>query len=141
MLCKLAGVALILTLASPAFAQEPTPIDITILTCVGPGFVPDGDPFEILDDLDPRYCTRACKAAEKGCKAVSKAVDRCGVNFLKASAKVGVEICRGWGFTAQECRGIRDEFKADIDWWKAQGKFEQGECTRDTQTFCLSRCQ
>jgi hypothetical protein len=141
MLFRFAAVALVLALASPAFAQEPTPIDITILTCVGPGFVPDGDPFEVLDGLDPKFCVRACKAAERGCKLVAKAIDKCGVNFLKSSAKVGVQVCRGWGFSARECRGVKDEAKADIDWWKAQGKIEQAACKSETETFCLSRCQ
>jgi len=141
MLLKIAGVALVLALASPAFAQEPTPIDVAILTCVGPGFIPDGDPFEILDDLDPRYCTRACKAAAQGCKAVVRAIDRCGVGFLKSSAKVSIEICRGWGYTAQECRGINAEAKGDIDWWRAQGRIEQDACDSDAQILCFSRCQ
>jgi hypothetical protein len=141
MLFRLAGIALVLTFALPALAQEPTPIDIAILSCVGPGFIPDGDPFAVLDDLDPRYCKRACKAAEQGCKLVAKAIDKCGASFLKASAKVGVQVCRGWGFSARECRGIKDEAKGDINWWKAQGKIEQSACASETQIFCLSRCQ
>jgi hypothetical protein len=141
MTLKIAIVALLMALVSPAFAQEPTPIDIAILTCVGTGFIPDGDPFEVLESLPGKNCVRACKAAARGCKAVVRAVDKCGVGFLKSSERVGVEICRGWGYTTQECRVIRDEFKADINWWKVQGKIERAACDSDMQTFCLSRCQ
>jgi hypothetical protein len=50
MLMKAATAALALALVTPAFAQEPTPIDLAILTCIGPGFTPEGDPFEVLDN-------------------------------------------------------------------------------------------
>ena len=141
MLLKTAAAALALALVAPAFAQEPTPIDIAILTCIGPGYTPDGDPFEVLDTLDERSCARVCKASARGCKAVVKAIDKCGVSFLKASGKVGIQMCRGWGYTAAECRGIHAEAKADIDWWKAQGRIERDECDREAETLCLSRCQ
>lgn len=141
MLLNAAAAALVLTLVTPAFAQEPTPIDVAILTCVGPGYTPDGDPFEVLDAFDERSCTRVCKASAVGCKAVVKAIDKCGVSFLKASAKVSIEVCRGWGYTAAECRGINAEAKADIDWWKAQGRIERDECDSEAATWCLSRCQ
>jgi hypothetical protein len=141
MMPRLAGIALILFLVSPAYAQEPTPLDIAVLTCVGPGFIPDGDPFEVLAGLPMRNCQRACKAAAQGCKAVSRAIDKCGVSFLGASAKTGMEVCRGHGGMMQECRGVRTSIKPDIDWWKAEGKREREECDADMQTFCLSRCQ
>jgi hypothetical protein len=141
MLLKAAGIAFVLALALPVFAQEPTPIDLAILTCVGPGFVPDGDPYEILDTLDQRSCRRVCKASVKGCKAVVKAIDKCGVSFLRASAKTGTLICRGWGYTASECRGINDEAKVDVDWWKAQGRIERDDCDREADSDCFSRCQ
>ena len=141
MLLKAAVAALVLAFVTPASSQEPTPLDAAILACVGPGFIPDGDPFEVLDALDQRYCTRVCKASARSCKAVAKAIDRCGVSFLKASAKVGIEICRGLGYTAQECRGINAEANADIDWWKAQGRIERDECDSEAETLCLSRCQ
>ena len=140
MMARLLTITALLLFISPAHAQEPTPIGIAILTCVGPGYLPPGDPFEVLDTLDERYCARVCKAAVKGCKDVVKAVDKCGVNFLKSSAKVGVEICRGWGFTSSDCRIIKDEFKADIDWWKAEGKIEQAVCDADARARCFSRC-
>jgi hypothetical protein len=78
-----------------------------------------------------------------GCKAVVKAIDKCRVSFLKTSEKVGIQICRGWGYTAAECRGIHAEAeaKADIDWWKAQGRIERDECDREAETLCLTRCQ
>jgi len=140
MLLRAAAAVLVLTLVAPVSAQEPTPLDVAILTCVGPGFIPDGDPFEVLDSLDERYCKRVCKAATMGCKAVVKAIDKCGVAFLKSSAKISIEVCRGWGYTAQECRGINAEAKADIDWWKAQGRIERDECDREEETLCLGRC-
>jgi hypothetical protein len=132
---------LALLLPLTAHAQEPTPLDIATLTCVGPGFIPDGDPFEALTDLPMRNCQRACKAAAQGCKAVSKAIDKCGVSLLKASAKTGNEICRGHGGMMRECRGVQISIKPDIDWWKAEGKREREECDADMQTFCMSRCQ
>jgi hypothetical protein len=142
MTLKFAVVALLLALVSPvAFAQEPTPLDITILMCIAPGFIPDGDPFEVIAGLPERNCVRACKAAARGCKNVVRTIDRCGVSFLKASAKIGVEICRGWGYTSRECRVIKDEIKPDIDWWKAEGKLEKAACDADMKAFCLSRCQ
>jgi hypothetical protein len=141
MLLKTAVAALALAFVTPAFAQEPTPIDIAVLTCIGPGYTPEGDPFEVLDTLDERSCKRVCKASAMGCKAVVKAIDKCGVSFLKTSAKVGIQICRGWGYTAAECRGIHAEAKADIDWWKAQGRNERDECDREAETLCLNRCQ
>lgn len=121
---KIASIALLLMLASPATAQEPTPIDVAILTCVGPGYVSEGDPFEILDTLPEKYCLRACKAVAQGCKLVVRAIDKCGTNFLKASAKIDMEICRGWGYSARECRVIRDWAKEDVAWWKEQGRIE-----------------
>jgi len=78
MLLKAAAAALVLAFATPAFAQEPTPIDVATLTCVGPGYTPDGDPFEVLDTLDERSCTKVCKTSAVGCKAVAKAIDKCG---------------------------------------------------------------
>jgi hypothetical protein len=141
MLMKAATAALALALVTPAFAQEPTPIDLAILTCVGPGFIPEGDPFEVLDTLDERFCKRVCRVSAMGCKAVAKAIDKCGVSFLKTSEKVGIQICRGWGNTAAECRGIHAEAKADIDWWRAQGRIERDACDREAETLCLSRCE
>jgi hypothetical protein len=141
MLMKAATATLALAFVTPAFAQEPTPIDVAILTCIGPGYTPEGDPFEVLDSLGERSCKRVCKASAMGCKAVVKAIDKCGVSFLKTSEKVGIQICRGWGYTAAECRGIHAEAKADIDWWKAQGRIERDECDREAETLCLSRCQ
>jgi hypothetical protein len=141
MLFKFATAALTLALVTPAFAQEPNPIDIAILTCIGPGYTPEGDPFEVLDSLGERSCKRVCKASAMGCKAVVKAIDKCGVSFLKTSERVGIQICRGWGYTAAECRGIHAEAKADIDWWKAQGRIERDECDREVETLCMSRCQ
>jgi len=141
MLLKAAAAALSLALVMPVFAQEPDPLDVAILTCVGPGYTPDGDPLEVLDTLDKKSCTRVCKASAAGCRAVIKAIDKCGVSFLKSSAKIAGEICRGWGYTAAECRGIHAEAKADIDWWRAQGRIEQDECDRESESRCLSRCQ
>lgn len=140
MMLRLAACALLLILPSAVHAQEPTTLEIAALVCVGPGFIPDGDPFDILDDLPEKYCVKACKAARKGCRGVVKAIDKCGVRFLKSSAKSAIAICRGWGYTKQECRPIKDEAKLDIGWWREQGKIERGVCDSDTQTFCLSRC-
>ncbi|MBW2494830.1 MAG: hypothetical protein JRE43_08760 [Deltaproteobacteria bacterium] len=138
---KTAAALLALALVAPAFAQEPSPLEVAALTCIGPGYIPDGDPFEILDSLDERSCTKACKASAAGCRAVVKAIDQCGVNFLKASAKIGIHVCRGSGYTAAQCRGINDEVRADIDWWKAQGRIERAACDSDAETLCLSRCR
>jgi hypothetical protein len=55
--------------------------------------------------------------------------------------KTSIEICRGLGGTAQECRGIKDIAKPDIDWWRTAGKHERADCDADMQTLCLSRCQ
>jgi hypothetical protein len=115
-------------------------LDVTFLTCVGPGYIPDGDPYEVIAGLPEKNCIRACKFAAQGCKAVVKSIDRCGVSFLKAAAKTGMEICRGSGGTSQECRVIRDIVKPDIDWWKAAGKFEQAECVAEMEANCLPRC-
>jgi hypothetical protein len=72
---------------------------------------------------------------------VVRTIDRCGVRFLGAAAKTGIEICRGLGGTSQECRVIKDIAKPDIDWWRAAGKQERADCDADMQTLCLSRCQ
>jgi hypothetical protein len=140
MMSRFAGVALILFLASTAYAQEPTPLEITYQVCIAPGFIPDGDPYELLASLPEKNCIRACKAAAKGCRDVVKTIDKCGVSFLKAAAKTGTEICRGLGGTTRECRGVRDIIKPDIDWWKAQGKIEKEFCNIERDTMCLSRC-
>jgi hypothetical protein len=100
MMLRLTACALLLLLPSAVHAQEPTPLDITILNCIAPGFIPTGDPFAVIASLPAKNCVRACKAAARGCKDVVRTIDRCGTSFLKASAKVGVEICRGWGYTA-----------------------------------------
>jgi hypothetical protein len=141
MMPRLAGIAVILFLASPAFAQEPTPLDIAVLTCIAPGFIPDGDPFDLIASLPEKYCIRACRASAKGCKDLVKTIDRCGVSFLKAAVKTSIEICRGLGGTAPQCGAIRGIAKPDIDWWRAQGKLEKAACDADMQALCSSRCQ
>ncbi len=140
MMPRLAGVALILCFASPAYAQELTPLDIAFQVCIAPGFIPDGDPYELVASLPENYCIKACKAAAKGCKAVVKTIDKCGVSFLKASVKTGTAICQGLGGTSRECRAVKDIIAPDIDWWKAQGKIEQAFCDVERDALCLSRC-
>jgi len=141
MMPRLARIALILFLALPAYAQEPTPLEVAVLTCIAPGFIPDGDPFELIASLPERNCKRACKHAAKGCRDVVRTIDRCGVSFLKATVKTSIEICRGLGGTSRQCRVIKDIIKPDIDWWRAAGKQEKADCDADMQTYCLSRCQ
>jgi hypothetical protein len=141
MMPRIAGIALILFLASPAYAQQPTPLDIAVLTCIAPGFMPDSDPFDLFASLPEKHCIRACRASAKGCKDQVKTIDRCGVSFLRAAVKTSIEICRGFGGTSRECRAIRGIAKPDIDWWRAEGKLEKAACDTDVQTSCLSRCQ
>ena len=134
-------VALVLGSVTAAFADEPTLLDRTILTCVGPEFNPGLDLNGMIAGLSGEACVRACRTAERGCKAVVRAVDKCGVSFLRAAAKTRIEVCRGLGGTSQECRGFRDTVRPDIAWWKAAGKVERADCEADTQTLCLSRCE
>jgi hypothetical protein len=141
MMPRLAGIALILFLVSPAYAQQPTPLEIAVMTCIAPGFIPDSDPFDLFASLPEKHCIRACRASAKGCKDLVKTIDRCGVSFLKAAVKTSIEICRGLGGTLRECRAIRDIAKPDIDWWRVEGKLEKAACDTDVQTLCLSRCQ
>jgi hypothetical protein len=86
-------------------------------------------------------CIRACRAAAQGCRAVVRAVDRCGVSLLKAEAKIAMELCRGHGGSAQDCRGVRADARLNMDWWKNAGREEQATCDEDTQVSCMSRCQ
>jgi hypothetical protein len=132
---------LLLILPAAVHAQEPTPLEIAIRTCIAPGFIPDGDPYELIASLPAENCVRACRAKARGCKDVVRTIDRCGVRFLKAAARTSIEICRGLGGTLRECRVINDIAKPDIDWWRAAGKQERADCDADMQTLCLSRCQ
>jgi len=141
MLLKAAVAALVLAVVTPAFAQAPTPIDLAVMTCVAPGFSPEGDRFAALAGLPKERCERACEATAVGCRAVAKSVDRCGASFLRASAKVSMQACRGRGFPARMCREIKGEAEADIDWWKAQGLIERDACNSEVEAVCLSRCQ
>jgi hypothetical protein len=141
MMPRLAACVLLLILPSAVHAQEPTPLEIAMLTCIAPGFTPDGDLYDLIASLPAKNCVRACKAQAKGCRDVVRTIDRCGVSFLKAAAKTGIAICRGRGGTSQECRVIKDIVKPDIDWWRAAGRQERADCNADMQTFCLSRCQ
>jgi hypothetical protein len=141
MLLKAAVAALVLAVVTPAFAQAPTPIDLAVMTCVAPGFSPDGDRFAALTSLPKERCERACEATAVGCRAVAKSVDRCGASFLRALAKVSMQACRGRGFPARLCREIKAEADADIDWWKAQGLIERDACNSEVEALCLSRCQ
>jgi hypothetical protein len=141
MMPRLAGIALILFLASTAYAQQPTPLEIAVMTCIAPGFIPDSDPFDLIASLPEKHCIRACRASAKGCKDLAKTIDRCGVSFLKAAVKTSIEICRGLGGTAPQCGAIKGIAKPDIDWWRAEGKLEKAACDADMQTLCLSRCQ
>jgi len=141
MMLRIAACALLVILPSAVYAEDPTPLDIATLVCVGPGYMPAGDPYEVIAGLPEKNCMRACKAAAQGCKAVVKAIDRCGVSFLKAAAKTGMEVCRGHGGDSQQCRGGMGMAKSDMDSWRAQGKLEQAACDSDAETFCMSRCQ
>ncbi len=133
-------VALVLHCAMNASADEPTLLDLTISTCVGSGFNTAPVPYDVIAGLPEESCVRACRAAGRGCKLVVRAIDKCGVNFLRAAAKTEMEVCRGLGGTAQECRGVRDDAKTDIAWWKAAGKVEQADCDADTRALCMNRC-
>ena len=135
------AVALVLACVTNASADEPTLLDLTIATCVGPEFNPSLDLNGMIAGLTGENCVRACRTAERGCKAVVRAVDKCGVSFLRAAAKTRIEVCRGLGGTSRECRVIKDDVKLDIAWWKVAGKVEQADCDADTQTLCMNRCQ
>ena len=139
MMPRLAACVLLLILPSAVHAEEPTTLEIAIRTCIAPGFIPDGDPYELIASLPAENCVRACKAKARGCRGVVRTIDRCGVRFLKAAVKTSIEICRGLGGTSQECRVIKDIAKPDIDWWRAAGKHERADCDADMQTLCLSR--
>jgi hypothetical protein len=141
MMPRLAACVLLLILPSAVHAQEPALLEIAMLTCVAPGTIPAGDPYQLIASLPEKNCVRACKAEARGCRNVVKSIDRCGVSFLKAAAKTAIEICRGLGGTSRECREIKDIVKPDIDWWRAAGKQERADCAADMQTLCLSRCQ
>jgi len=141
MMLRFAVITLLLILPAAAHAQDLTPLEITVLTCIAPGFIPDGDPFELIASLPEKNCVRACKASARGCKDLVRTIDRCGVSFLKAAARTGIEICRGLGGTSRECNVIKAIVRPDIDWWRAQGKLEKEACDIDAQTLCLSRCQ
>jgi hypothetical protein len=141
MMPRLAACVLLLILPSAVHAQEPALLEIAMLTCVAPGVIPAGDPYQLIASLPEKNCVRACKAEARGCRNVVKSIDRCGVSFLRAAAKTGVEICRGLGGTSHECKVIKDIVKPDIDWWRAAGKQERADCNADMQTLCLSRCQ
>ena len=47
--------------------------------------------------IPQKYCEKACKAALKGCLGIVKAIDKCGVVFLKSAGKVAAPICKGAG--------------------------------------------
>jgi hypothetical protein len=141
MMPRLAACVLLLILPSAVHAQEPAPLEIAIRTCIAPGFIPDGDPYELIASLPAENCVRACKAKARGCRGVVRTIDRCGVRFLRATVKTNIEICRGLGGTSQQCRVIKDIAKPDIDWWRAAGKHERADCDADMQTLCLNRCQ
>jgi hypothetical protein len=141
MMLRLAAGVLLLILPSAVHAQEPTPLEAAMLTCIAPGFIPDGDPYELIASLPEKNCIRACKATARGCKSVVRTIDRCGVSFLRATANTAIEICRGLGGTSRKCREIRNVIKPDIDWWRAAGKWEIADCVAEMQTSCLSRCQ
>lgn len=133
-------VGLVLASVTAAHADEPTLLDRTISTCVGPEFNPALDLNGMIAGITGESCVRACRAAERGCKAVVRAVDRCGVSFLRAAAKTRIEVCRGLGGTSRECRVFKDIVKPDIAWWKAAGKVEQADCDADTRALCMNRC-
>ena len=141
MLLQAAAAVLALVLVTPAIAQEPTAIDLAMMTCVGSGFERDADRFAVLASLPEGNCKRACEANAIGCRAVARSVDRCGVSFLRAAAKVSIQACRGRGLPEQSCRGIHAKARADIDWWNAQGRIERAACDTEEETLCLSRCQ
>jgi hypothetical protein len=147
MMPRLAACVLLLILPSAVHAQEQTPLEIAILTCIAPGFIPDGDPYEAIARLPEKDCIRVCTTAARGCKAVVRTIDRCGVSFLRTAAKTGFQICRGFarvrpdGLPGIDCRVVRDRLKPDIEWWKAEGKIEKANCEVERDELCLSRCQ
>jgi hypothetical protein len=139
----LAAFALVLGFASspPPAQAEPTPWEIARLICVGPGYIPDGHPYERMASLPKRHCRTACRAAAQSCKAVVRSVDTCGMGYLKATGKIGRETCMGHGGMRHECNAGRDAIKIDIAAWKAAGKIEKANCDTEVESLCLSRCQ
>ncbi len=137
----IAACAAVVGFAWTAHGQEIPLLEITSLVCIGPGYEPDEDPFEILESIPPKSCERACKAAIKGCKAVVKSMDKCGVAYLKATAKVAMEVCRGLGLTKQQCKLVKEEVDLDIEAWLAEGKDEMANCDVEGDLLCTSRCR
>jgi len=144
-----AVVALVFASSTAAPADEPTrlvrttrtPLDRAILTCVGPEFDSARISYDQVAGLPMESCVRACNAAARGCRAVVRAVDRCGVSLLKAEARVTLELCRGYGGSAQDCSRVRADARLNMEWWKNAGREEQAACDEDTQASCMSRCQ
>jgi len=142
-------VALIFASSTAAPADEPTrlvrttstPLDRAMLTCVGPEFGSARISYDQVAGLPKENCVRACNAAARGCRAVVRAVDRCGVSLLKAEAKVTLELCRGYGGSVQDCSRVRADARLNMEWWKNAGREEQATCDEDTQASCMSRCQ
>jgi hypothetical protein len=127
-------------LASQGQAQEGlSALEVAELTCIGPG--PEiADPFEELRGLPRENCEKACKAAVKGCQAVVKAVDKCGVAFLKSAGKVALPICQGLGGTKSECKAVKSIVRSDIATWRAGGDVERDACVAEGQD-CFNVCQ
>ena len=137
------SLVVLLVSATQAQAQQSTepldPVETAAAFCIGPGIEIIDDPFEELRGLPQKNCVKACKAILKGCFAVGKAINKCGVEFLKATGKVAAPICQGRGGTKAECKFIKPSVKSDIDEWLSSNADAFLQCFDET-VDCLDVC-
>ena len=120
--------------ASQAQAQQPPellePFEVAAAVCVGPGVEFD-DPWAAFRGVPAKSCEKACNAVVKGCLKVVKAIDKCGVVFLKSVGKVAAPICQGSGGTKAECKAIKSNIKFEIDRWLNSNSGSAIQCIVD----------
>ena len=136
------SLVVLLVSTSQAQAQQSTepldPVETAAAICIGPGVELD-DPFEGLRGLPQKNCVKACNAGLKGCLAVAKAINKCGVVLLKGSGKVAAPICQGQGGTKAECKGIKSIVRSEIDAWLNSNDVIFLQCFADT-VDCFEVC-
>ena len=142
LLIAIGSLVFYLALAFPAQAQQETPLEVAVLRCVGPG-IPDPDAAwnqdaAILRTLPTRDCQKVCKLQKKGCVNVEKAIDKCGVAYLKSTYTTGKAACIGLGGNRQQCNALRNDLKRDTAIWLALS--DVPVCTANNNR-CLRECR
>ncbi len=95
---------------------------------------------DVIELFDAKTCRKFCKIALKGCFALLKGEDKCGVRVLKASGKTAAFICKA--LRDKPCfANAKRNLKNLVRTWLALGEGERAICIAENVTTCTSLCR